>query len=393
MDFAKIPESFDDMFDSVVEKVFAEGLIAYLIYGIEPEITPAIWQDVEILIRYKKRDVWHIDEEERVAGFMGLMKYRLKYVIQNMTKVEILKTLNGFFDLENHDGEMDIIDTFSKKIHIDIDDLITVQEEKVITKDMLEDFDKLFEYPGWIRFDGEAEDIIIKKIMKGEMTDEQIDYFLGASDDMHDYAKWFKVAKHVLLTTKNAHTFWSAGDVLSVVRKTDAGDKKIHKWFNDEIYEIFWSRVESTWPMLHGDLIEDEDSEEGKILDDAISWLRTVDDLKKRLPELGDDYELIELPNDEDEFVDLSGVIMDIAESGGDIEDLLETYFEAADYVANEEDAELYERLGKKVVMSVVDDEDDKKTIRKLIDGAVDHAKKYVSDLEKERKIIKKLVV
>ncbi|MDO5452029.1 MAG: hypothetical protein Q4F56_02985 [Candidatus Saccharibacteria bacterium] len=390
-----IPRMYDELFGNLAEKRFAEYLIDFLVFGVMPETTPALWQDVEIYIRYKKRDVWSLDESGFVNARKALVVYQAKYVIEHLKKAEILGVLNKFFRQVDEDGDEALLEMFEEKLHAPINSLIMVQEKLIVGKDDLGKFDELFRYPGWIEFSDEANEAVFEKILKNELTDEQIDYFFGASDTMRGYDKWFKVTKHVLMTTKNAHTFWTAGDVLSIIWRAIPEDEAAQKWFKDEIFEIFWSRVGSIWPMINRDKLDlDEDGVD--LLMDAISWLNVLDDLKERLPELGDDYELEEHPTSEEEFGYEEDVVLEMVDEGGvSTRELLNEFFELTELACEEKLAErLKEIAEKEVIPAIVKLEDSEDELNEMVDmmaGAVKHAEKCAVELKQERGNMEKL--
>ncbi|MBQ3441444.1 hypothetical protein IJG27_04030 [Candidatus Saccharibacteria bacterium] len=375
------------------EKEFAEGLINYLITGDLPITDSAIWQDAEIFTRFLKRDVWTLDDERKRNAINALIAYRIKYVIQHLTKLEIIEILNEFF---GSDGKKFLLGIFEKKFHASIDDLILTQEKRVVTKKDLVNFNKIFEYPQWIEFDDEALQIIFEKIQNNELTDEQISYFLGASDDMKNYDQWFTVAKHVLLTTNNPHTFWVAGDVLSIIWRAAPKDKKSQEWFNDQIFEIFWPRVNSVWPILNKDKIDFDEDDESEILGDAISWLEMLDDIEERLPELEGRYQAVRYSTDEENFRDTFARLVTLTKnSKASLDEILNAYFEIVDAATSEEDAGAVEDIAENEIIPLVEESKEKNTrkIIVLVRRGAKYAKNYAATLKREREnIAKKLI-
>ena len=391
--FLKIPDTLNYLFSDKDEKDFAEGLIAYLIMGQEPKIDSAVWQDAEIFTRYLKRDVWTLDNEKRQAARDALILYRVKYAILHLTKLEIIEILNRFFASNGKEGLLEI---FAKKFHAPIDDLILTQEKRIVTRKDLKDFDKIFEYPRWIEFDEEALETIFEKIENDELNDEQISYFLGATDDIDGYDRWFEVAKHVLLSTDNPHTFWVAGDILSIIWRAAPKDEKSQKWFNEQIFEIFWPRVGSVWPMLNKDKIDFDEDDEARILSDAIGWLEMLDDLKERLTDLGDDFEMVKYSTDEEDFKNaLSHLARLLEEHKCPMNEILDAYFEIVDAASSLVDAEAVEEMAENEIIPLIENSGEKnaRKIAVLVRRGVKHAKNYAVKLSREREnIAKKLI-
>lgn len=387
-----LPERLNFRFLDEAEKTFVVALMEYLIYGTVPQTTPAQWQDMEIFIRYMKRDVWNVSQIQRDHAQEALEVYRVKYVIQHLTKMEILELLNEFFNMGNRQP---IYSLLEKKLHAPLDDLLLIQEKRIVTKDDLSKLDEIFAYPAWIAFDDEAKEVLCEKILAGELSDEQVDYVLGASDDVKPCDLWYKIAKHLLMTTKNAHLFWIAGDVLNIVWKMAPDDEKTQKWFRDEIFEIFWPRVGSVWPILHKNLVEPDAADSGKILYDAIGWLESLCDLKERLPELGEDYKLPEHPSDEEEFAGIEGRLRGMIDAGADAAEMLEVFCQSIELVYSERMRERLEKIvDEKLVPAVKSkaEESEAKQMLKLIERGMAYTKKYLADVAHEQENIAQMI-
>lgn len=387
-----LPEKLNFRFMDEAEKAFVVGLIEYLIFGTVPQTTPAQWQDMEIFIRYMKRDAWNVSQMQRNHAQDALEIYRLKYVTQHLTKVEIVELLNEFFKIGNRQTMYGLL---KKKLHASVDELLLTQEKRIVAKADLTRLDEIFDYPAWIEFDEEATQMLGDKILAGELSDEQIDYVLGASDDVKPCDLWYKIAKHLLMTTKNAHVFWVAGDVLGIVWRMASDDEKTQKWFRDEIFEIFWPRVGNVWPILHKDLVETDTTNNGKILCDAIGWLESLSDLKERLPELGKDYKLPKRPSDEDEFAEVEGRLLGMIETGEDIAEMSEAFCQLADTVSSEQMRERLEKLvDEKLVPAVKNAATGEEAERALdlIDRGMSYVKKYLADIAREQVNIARMI-
>ena len=286
-----IPDYFDYLFENSESKFLTERLVRYLLFDIKPKTTPALWQDAEIFVRYKKRNVKSLSNEKYTNASFAILIYHIKYIIEHLTKTKILKVLNQFFaQPANH--HKSIFKLFDRQLHAPIKSLFLTQEKLIVGKDNLKSFDKLFAYPGWIEFTDEANEIIFEKILNNELTDDEIDYFLGASDSFRHYDQWFEPLKHILKTTHNAHVFWTAGDCMSIIWRAVPEDEASQKWFRDQLFEIFWPRVGSIWPLKNEHKIDFDQDDDTKILKDSIGWLLVLDDLTERLPEHDKDYRL-----------------------------------------------------------------------------------------------------
>ena len=231
--------------------------------------------------------------------------------------------------------------------------------------------------------------------MRGKLSDEQIDYFLGASDDITHYDQWFKVAKHILKTTHDSHVFWTAGDVLSIIWKAVPQDAKSQKWFRDEVFDIFWPRVNNIWPLLNEDKIDFEHDEDSKILRDSVGWLQVLNDLNERLPELGDNYKTYEHDVNEAGFAFHRRELLNKFEVGKiSLDEAMKAFFILTGFAYDDKTTSQLQELADDWLIPLAEQsEDDFEDAIKMIYRAIKHAKAYVANLVRERKnLIKNLI-
>ena len=394
----EIPEQFKDRFDSYDDEFLASALTSYVIYDANVVVTPANWQDAEIHIRYLKRDVWHLTEKQFENAKAAKMLYCIKYIIEHLSKMEIVEILNALFDDNNVGKDRKTINQLlEKKFLAPVEDLIYTQEKKVVTVKDLKKIDELFAYPAWLEFDKDARKVVIQKIMKNEFTDEQISYILGASDSFSDYAKLYLAIKHVLLTTKNAQTFWVAGDIYNIIWLAAPDDEKSEKWFNDEIFEIFWPRVGNVWPILNQDRINFDESEESKILKDSIGWLESLSDLYERLPELkgsGVREKCEQLDLREERFTTgLNQLDLELTRKQ-DLNKVLDLYFELTEMVEDEKQLARLKPFFEILVKELSVSEDSQvKHVSNMVKQAFSSSEKHLKNKKIEREKIRKELI
>ena len=394
----EIPEQFKDRFDSYDEEFLASALTSYVIYDANLVVTPAIWQDAEIHIRYLKRDVWHLTQQQLENAKSAKMLYCIKYIMEHLKKMEIVEILNALFDDDNIGKNRKTINQLlEKKFLAPVGDLIYTKEKKIVTVNDLKKIDELFAYPAWLEFDSEARQAVVKKIMNDEFTDEQISYILGATDSFSDYVELYPAIKHVLLTTKNAQTFWVAGDIFNMIWMAAPDDEKSKKWFDDEIFEIFWPRVGNVWPILNQYRIDFEESEESKIMKDAIGWLFSLSYLYERLPELKgtgvrDGHEKI--GSHEELFVAQLKRLDDEMIRKKDLDLILDLYFELTEMVEDEKELVRLKPFFETLVKELSVSKDSQiKHISNMVKQAFASAEKHLKNKEIEREKIGKELV
>jgi len=219
---------------------------------------PRVWQDTMTWLRLINRQINRLDSLEIVSGRIAILAYMGKYGLE-------------------HPGEKSV------------DDLLAIfynsAQPTVIDVKDLEKFDNFFEYPCRIEFTPAAHREIIRRILSNEMPSEQIDFYLGTEESSEfGYSELYPALKHILLTTTDEHLFWTAGDVLSIIwRLLPDSEKELDSWFNQELYNIFWSRVKDNRLRL---LVS-----ERTIFDDSFSWVVNNPDCKKLNPKLWEQLE------------------------------------------------------------------------------------------------------
>lgn len=402
-----LSNSFDHLFKDAEDRLLVDCLVRYIVTDDQPITTPDTWQDVAIYIRYQKRDVWSLTQEQHENAMRAILIYRIKYIINHLSKQDIIDILNKFYTQANQvnqdnqnqgnpnptelDPESILSPTyfFEQKFHTPVDSLFLTQERITITKDNLKNLNQFFDYPCWLEFTDEANNIMFDRILKDELTDEQIDYFLGASDTIRHYDQWFQVVKHILTTTKNPHLFWIAGDILSIIWKAIPTDKSSQKWFNNQLFDIFWPRIGSLWPLQNEEKIDFNQSDDTRILRDSINWLQVISDLKTRLPELGQGYIIYDHDTDEADFNYTKHHLLNgIKEGTHTPEKTVNIFCALADYATtNQTIADLHKIAETKLLPYIKEsiNQSEFKQATTLINGAIKHAETYQKDLIREQ--------
>ena len=384
------------IFTDASEKVIADSLIKYVFYDKRPELSPAIWQDAEILIRYYKRDVWTISDRKRELGEIAIALYAACYIIEHLSKTEISKTVGEYLQAS---GKASLTRLFRDKLHANVYDLITVQEKRIVTKKDLvktkygpfihDKYTEIFEHLGWIDFDDEAFDFIAEQIYYGSgalFFNDDILYFLGATDDLRNYDKWFYLCKYLLLTTWSFDVFYLAGDILNIIWMTiSPDDEETNKWFRDQVFEIFWPRVGDIKVLTGKKELDNLNDDKRKILDDSIGWLKSLPDLKERLPKLPKKFELnVGAPNDKIFENAMKKLRKAVKREDATDEEIGDQIACAADASWEPEDAAKFEKYILQDVLPIIEN----KKLIAFTKHAVTHAVETGKTVERERKII-----
>lgn len=310
-----VPKNINDYFKDDVERIITLYLLEYVFYDGDfskrPEVSPKTWRDAENLVRliYKRETVWHHEALYRAEnhGYKAICKYAVNYIEDHLSKKEICEVLSDFFTKK---GKIRLTEAFEKKLKINILKFLMDNKKYTVTK---KDFEKntgdftyvdpfahhyIFKYPRHLELSDEAFNEFSSSVYYGDTF--KAEYYLGATDDLKGHDKWFYLAKHILITASeyNYETFSLASTILKIIRSTiDPKDKETISWMNNQIFEIFWSRVDGLWPITHRWWVKED-----TILSDSVEWLLSLDDLKARLPGLPNEVELDAYDYDKSEF-------------------------------------------------------------------------------------------
>ncbi len=255
-----------------------------------PCSTPTAWQDAMIYLRYHNLRLFNLSSDEILMGQLSLTRYRATYVVDKLGLEQVSHLLRDFLNLDSLDhlnqNYNQIYNIFSEALGENITELFLTQKKpRKVTVNQL-DFTELFRYPEWLEFDAEAEAEIIRRILSGEISDQDADYFLGSLETHHNYVKLYPAIQQIINTTDNAHLLWVAGDILNLIWQTLPNDDRLQTWIRKEIYKMYWGRLGSIWPITHFNEIIFTDRNQQAMVEDAMGWLVSLDDINKLNPEL-----------------------------------------------------------------------------------------------------------
>ena len=243
--------------------------------------TPATWQDAMIYIRYHDGRLTNISPNEISNGADTLLNYRVRYITRHFTDKSIIAALGMLFDLNQLDQNVNkLYELLSlATCEKDLEHKFLNQKLQKVTELNFSKFDDMFEYPVWFEFSDEVTEQIIQRILDDKLQDYQIDYYLGVEEHHHDYAKIYPAIKHIITNTYDQHLLWTAGDVLNLIWKAIPDDEQLQAWFRREVYQMYWPKIGSVWPIQHYDEFKFENKNKQKIFDDALSWVLCLKDI------------------------------------------------------------------------------------------------------------------
>ena len=388
-----LPKSFPtSFFADDCEKNMMLLLLEYITfdgdYSHRPEVSPKTGQAAVNLIReYSEPCVFSTTKD--IIGFDAVIKYAVIYIEDHLSKNEIREVISDFFEKK---GKVRLGQLLEQKLKINVINYMFKNKKHLVTK---KDFEKkdyvfplldIFDYPRILEFDDDAFNKFAEDIYYGDTAGDTVEYFLAANNDLKGHDRWFYLCKHILLNTRDYDIFAAASKNLRLIRRTiDPDDEKTLSWMKDQIFEIFWHRVDGVWPILHR-----WELDENTILRDSVEWLISLDDLKKRLPdEVPGDFKLDIFDPKESEFRrimdDYFKVLMkEKNPAASDIDRDLEY---AAESAFGMKEAKEFEKFVSKTVIPAFKNKALQNKARKAIQEVLMRAEK----VEAERENIKKI--
>lgn len=179
----------------------------------------------------------------------------------------------------------------------------------------IEDFDKLIAKPQRIEFTAQAHQKISQFILDGTLDEAQIMLYLSTYEKPDNYVRLYPILKHILKTTNSPSLFYKAGDLLNSIWQTLPNDIELNRWFEKEIYDIYWPRIGGIWAIEHYDMLKLDIKDSGElynyilyldddddipseirnireyncktsIIEDSLGWILCLDNLNEFNPEL-----------------------------------------------------------------------------------------------------------
>lgn len=245
----------------------------------------------------------YILNQEDLSNCRGaLQKYRLKYLVEKIG----WNKLNKFFADFASSEETTLFKNLSKLIGEPINKLFAKVE---IIKSNFDEINianehniaSLFAYrPVLVDFSGEANTKIIAKIQALSPSSLRADAgsvaFFLANYLLHE-DKWpltdvlpaaIYVVRNIPLDDFNlTHTdqlLWVAGEIINDAWKFLAEDEDKQEKYRDLVYETYWPRIGSLWPIVNYNQFKFKDPVADKMFNDILGFVICLDDLTDRNP-------------------------------------------------------------------------------------------------------------
>ena len=263
------------------------------------EFTPFDFLDAVNYIRHINNIEFILNDQYLSECEIALQKYRLKFVVEKIGWGK----LDKIFVKLVKDGAHNLFERIEQATGIKVEelfcDLKTARAGRSGIKDLEEGgIVELFEYPTLVSFSAKAQDEIVKNILESSDLRANAEslayYFINymLNEDKLPYSKIFPAICRVIQDLPNdaryaEQLFWLAGDILDRCWRYIEEDEKVQKKFRDLVYELYWPRVGSLWPVIHANEFEFNEESTEKIFRDSFSFVMSLDDIDERNAEIG----------------------------------------------------------------------------------------------------------
>ena len=252
----------------------------------------------------------HISGEDYILNWNALSncqtainKYRLKYIVDKIgwnkldavfAKVVKTKSNKLFPQIEKVLGEKveDIYNTL-ETIKSDRTSIDVTQPDKL---------ENLFNRPVLVEFTKPAHNTIIKNIVNRSGSSfnpnaKSVAYYLAnylLNEDKLSYTDVIPAVAHIIESMpdddfNHTHTddlFWICGEIIDRAWRYLEENKSTQKKYRNLVYELYWPRVGSLWPIINRDRFDFKHASANKIFNDSLSFAMSLEDITERNAEI-----------------------------------------------------------------------------------------------------------
>lgn len=235
----------------------------------------------------------------------ALNKYRLKYVVDKIGWNKLDAIFVKLVKTKSTKLFNEIQKTLGKSVYSIYDKLETIKSDRT-SLECIEpnNLENLFNRPVLVDFTKAAHKAILKDILERRGNSFNPDarsialYFANylLNEDKLPFPDVLPAVVHTIGVMpdddfNHTHTddlFFMCGEIIDHAWRYLEEDDAKQKEFRDLVYGIYWPRVDGLWPIVYRNKIEFKRESAGKIFDDAVSFVMSLNDIDKRNKEIKD---------------------------------------------------------------------------------------------------------
>ena len=269
------------------------------------DLTPFDYYRAVKHLQHLSGEDYILNEEDSSESMRAIYKYRLNYIVTKIGWNELDKIITQMVK----ENETDLFERIEKVLGEQVlnvyGKLKTIKSEHTSLDTMdIDCIEKLFDCPVLVEFSKAAHAKIIKNIVERSGNSFNPDgkaaaYYLASyilNEDTLPYSDVLPAVVHIAETLPNddfnhTHTdelFWFCGDIIDRAWRCLEEDDGVQKKYRDMIYDLYWPRIGSLWPVIHRDEFEFKNKAASKFFNDSLGFVMSLNDIDERNKEVRD---------------------------------------------------------------------------------------------------------
>ena len=261
------------------------------------------YQDALNISSYANHESFNFSDDRLRVGIRAIAKYRLRYLASRLGWTDLHYFFDKFLKSPATNLYELLIDLLEEPIINLFDQIARIDISTTNLDDTSDDsFASFFFYPIFANLPEDDRHSIHRQIL--EMTPDALRqnarsiayYFTNYiwHEDIWPLTDVLPAAVHVVEnlpmddenSTETAACFAIAGEIINSAWRYLSEDKDKQKKFRDLVYQAYWPRIGSTWPLRHYGEFEFKDPATTKIFEDALGFVMSLEDLTTRNREI-----------------------------------------------------------------------------------------------------------
>ena len=254
-------------------------------------------------LKHLHGDDYILNSDDVADGFAALFKYRLRDVADKIGWTKLDKTIAQMVKA----GKIDLFARLEKQIGEPVE---TIYDELKVVKSGRtslsatdpDNIENLINAPILVDFSKATHAKIIQDIMDRSGNSfnpdaKSVALYLAnymLNEDKLPLSDVLPAVAHIVEVLpsddfNNTHTdelFWLCGAILDKAWRYLEEDEATQRKYRDLMYELYWPRVGSLWPVLHRGDFDFKYESAGKIFDDSLSFVMSLEDITERNHEI-----------------------------------------------------------------------------------------------------------
>ena len=263
------------------------------------DMTPFDYYNAVQCLQHLSGEKYILSNYNVAEASRALFKYRLLYITEKYG----WNKLDKIFAQLVTEKATDLFWRIDKVLGVKVEEIYAQLETIKPSAKTLETLDtnqleKLFNRPALVEFSKAVHAKIIKDIASRpgntfNPDGKAIAYYLAnylLNEDKLSYSDILPAVAHIveempdddINQTHTDQLFWLCGAILDHAWRYLEEDDKVQKKYRDMMYELYWPRVGSLWPVLNRNKFDFKRESAAKIFDDSLAFAMSLNDIDER---------------------------------------------------------------------------------------------------------------